>query len=147
MGKRLKGKGNVILLRYNPGSESTEMRERGFLETITSEFPDIKILTSDQYGGVSEQSALDKGQQLLLKYGKDVNGIFAVNETSATGMLRALVEAGLAGKIVYLGFDSSDRMVKALRDGTIQGVVLQDPVNMGYQSIKAMAAHLSGQNG
>jgi ribose transport system substrate-binding protein len=146
MGKRLKGKGNVILLRYNPGSESTEMRERGFLETITSEFPDIKILTSDQYGGVSEQSALDKGQQLLLKYGKDVNGIFAVNETSAIGMLRALVEAGLAGKIVYLGFDSSDRMVKALREGTIQGVVLQDPVNMGYQSIKAMAAHLSGQN-
>jgi len=144
MGKRLSGKGNVILLRYNPGSESTEMRERGFLETI-KEFPEIKILSSDQYGGTSEQSALDKGQQLLLKYGKDVNGIFAVNETSATGMLRALDEAGLAGKVVYLGFDSSDRMVKALRDGTIQGVVLQDPVNMGYQSVKATVAHLQGQ--
>jgi len=145
MGKRLNGKGNVILLRYNPGSESTEMRERGFLETIAKEFPDIKILSSDQYAGVSEQTALDKGQQLLLKYGKDVNGIFAVNETSATGMLRALDEAGLTKKIVYLGFDSSDRMVRALRDGTIQGVVLQDPVNMGYQSVKAMVAQLNGQ--
>jgi ribose transport system substrate-binding protein len=145
MGKRLNGKGNIILLRYSPGSESTEMRERGFLETISKEFPDIKILSSDQYGGVSEQSALDKGQELLLKYGKDLNGIFAVNETSATGMLRALEEAGLAKKVVYLGFDSSDRMVKALRDGTLQGVVLQDPVNMGYQSVKAMVAHLKNQ--
>jgi ribose transport system substrate-binding protein len=145
MGKRLNGKGGVILLRYSPGSESTEMRERGFLETIAKEFPDIKILSSDQYAGVSEQSALDKGQQLLLKYGKEVKGIFAVNETSATGMLRALDEAGLAGKVVYLGFDSSDRMVQALRDGKMQGVVLQDPVNMGYQSVKAIVAHLKGQ--
>ncbi len=80
MGKRLNGMGNIILLRYSPGSESTEMRERGFLETIAQEFPNIKILSSDQYGGTSEQSALDKGQELLLKYGKDVNGIFAVNE-------------------------------------------------------------------
>jgi ribose transport system substrate-binding protein len=145
MGKRLNSNGNIILLRYSPGSESTEMRERGFLETIAQEFPNIKILSSDQYGGTSEQSALDKGQELLLKYGKDVNGIFAVNETSATGMLRALEEAGLAKKIVYLGFDSSDRMVKALHDGNIQGVVLQDPVNMGYQSVKAMVAHLKNQ--
>jgi ribose transport system substrate-binding protein len=145
MGKRLGGKGNVILLRYCPGSESTENRERGFLETIAKEFPDIKVLSSDQYAGVSEQSALDKGQQLLLKYGKEVNGIFAVNETSATGMLRALDEAGLTGQVVYLGFDSSDRMVKALRDGKMQGVVLQDPVNMGYQSVKTMVAHLQGQ--
>jgi ribose transport system substrate-binding protein len=145
MGKRLNGNGNIILLRYSPGSESTEMRERGFLETIAQEFPNIKILSSDQYGGTSEQSALDKGQELLLKYGKDVNGIFAVNETSATGMLRALEEAGLAKKIVYLGFDSSDRMVKALHDGNIQGVVLQDPVNMGYQSVKALVAHLKNQ--
>ncbi|HTQ39086.1 MAG TPA: substrate-binding domain-containing protein [Pirellulales bacterium] len=145
MGKRLNGKGNVILLRYSPGSESTENRERGFLETLQKELPDIKILSSDQYAGTSEQSALEKGQQLLLKYGKDVNGIFAVNETSASGMLRALEEAGLAGKVVYLGFDSSGRMVKALRDGEMQGVVLQDPVNMGYQSVKAMVQQLQGQ--
>jgi ribose transport system substrate-binding protein len=145
MGKQLGGKGNVILLRYSPGSESTENRERGFLETLQKEFPDIKILSSDQYAGTSESTALDKGQQLLLKYGKDVNGVFAVNENSAAGMLKALEEAGLAGKIVFLGFDSSDNMVKALRSGEMQGVVLQDPVNMGYQAVKTMVAQLSGQ--
>ncbi|HZZ28328.1 MAG TPA: substrate-binding domain-containing protein [Pirellulales bacterium] len=145
MGRQLNGKGNVLLLRYSSGSESTENRERGFLETIKKEFPDIKILSSDQYAGTSEQTALDKSQQLLLKYGKEVNGIFAVNESSAAGMLQALKEAGLTGKVVYLGFDSSNRIVKALRDGDMQGVVLQDPVNMGYQAVKAIVAQLTGQ--
>src|SRR5207245_1440895 len=109
MGKRLGGKGNVILLRYSPGSESTENREKGFLETITKEFPDIKILSSDQYAGTSEQSSLDKSQTLLQQFKKDVNGIFAVNETSAAGMMKALVDEGLTDKVVYIGFDSSDR--------------------------------------
>ena len=145
LGKRLGGKGNVIMLRYSPGSESTENREKGFLDTIAKEFPDIKVLSSDQYAGTSEQSALDKSQSLLQKFGKDVNGIFAVNESSAAGMMKALVDEGLAGKVAYIGFDSSDRMVKALQDGNIQAIVLQDPVNMGYQSVKAMVAHLKGE--
>ena len=151
MGKRLDGKGNVILLRYSPGSESTENREKGFLETITKEFPEIKILSSDQYAGTSEQSSLDKSQTLLQQFGKDVNGIFAVNETSAAGMMRALDDAGLTGKkvtckVVYIGFDSSDRMVKHLKDGKIQGIVLQDPVNMGYVAVKTMVDHLNGKD-
>jgi ribose transport system substrate-binding protein len=151
MGKRLGGKGNVILLRYSPGSESTENREKGFLDTITKEFPDIKILSSDQYAGTSEQSSLDKSQTLLMKYGKDVNGIFAVNETSAAGMMKALEDSGLIGKkgepskVVYIGFDSSDRMVNFLKDGKIQAIVLQDPVNMGYLSVKTMVDHLNGK--
>jgi ribose transport system substrate-binding protein len=145
LGKRLSGKGNVILLRYNPGSESTEQRELGFLETIKKDYPDIKLISDDQYAGTDENTALDKSQQLLLKYGKDVNGIFAVNESCATGMLRALDEAGLTKKVTYIGFDSSDRLVQALADGKIQGLVLQDPVNMAYLGVKTMCEHLDGK--
>ena len=145
MGKRLNGKGNVILLRYSPGSESTENRERGFLDGIKKDFPEIKLLSDDQYAGVSEQSALDKSQQLLLRFRNDVNGVFAVNETSVVGMLRALEETGMAGKVVYIGFDSSDRLVQSLKDKKIQALVLQDPVRMGYLSVKTMAAHLKGE--
>ena len=145
LGKRLNGTGNVILLRYSPGSESTENRERGFLETIAKEFPDIELLSDDQYAGTSEQAALDKSQQLLLRFRDKVNGVFAVNETSAVGMLRALEETSLAGKVVYIGFDSSDRLVQALKDKKIHGLVLQDPVRMGYLSVKTAVAHLQKQ--
>jgi len=88
--------------------------------------------------------ALDKSQQLLLRFRNSVNGIFAVNETSAVGMLRALEETGLVGKVVYIGFDSSDRLVQALKDNKIQGLVLQDPVRMGYVAVKTMVDHLEG---
>ncbi len=145
LAKQLGGKGNVMLLRYSPGSESTENRERGFLDTMAREFPDIKVISDDQYAGTTEQQALDKSQQLLLRFRDSVNGIFAVNETSAVGMLRALEETGLAGKVVYIGFDSSDRLVQALKDGKIQGLVLQDPVRMGYLSVKTMVDHLQGK--
>jgi ribose transport system substrate-binding protein len=145
MGKRLNGKGNVILLRYSPGSESTENRERGFLETISKEFPEIKMISDDQYSGTSEQLALDKSQQLLLRFRDQVNGVFAVNETSAVGMLRALEETDMAGKVVYIGFDASDRLVQALKDDKIQGLVLQDPVRMGYLAVTTMVAHLEGK--
>jgi ribose transport system substrate-binding protein len=145
LGKRLNGKGNVILLRYSSGSESTENRERGFLETIAKEFPDIKMLSDDQFAGTSEQSALDKSQQLLLRFRDQVNGVFAVNEPSAVGMLRALEETGLAGKVVYIGFDSSERLVQALKEDKIQGLVLQDPVRMGYLAVKTMVEHLEGK--
>ncbi len=145
LGKRLNGKGNVILLRYNPGSESTEQRERGFLQTIRSEFPEIKLLSDDQYAGTDENSALDKSQQVLLKYGREVNGIFAVNESSTIGMLKALEDAGLSKKVIYIGFDSSDRLVQGLADGNIQGLVLQDPVNMAYLGVKTLCEHLDGK--
>jgi ribose transport system substrate-binding protein len=60
-------------------------------------------------------------------------------------MLRALEDSGLAGKVDYVGFDSSDRLVLALRKGDIKGLVLQDPINMGYLGIKTIVAHLQGQ--
>jgi ribose transport system substrate-binding protein len=59
LAETLVGKGDVILLRYNPGSESTEQREQGFLETLEKEFPGINVLSSDQYSGTTPESSLD----------------------------------------------------------------------------------------
>jgi ribose transport system substrate-binding protein len=44
-----------------------------------------------------------------------------------------------------VGFDSSERLVQALRKGYIKGLVLQDPINMGYLGVKTIVAHLRGQ--
>jgi ribose transport system substrate-binding protein len=143
MAQLLQGKGNVILLRYTQGSESTTQREEGFLSKI-KEYPGIRVISSDQYAGTSSESSLDKAQQLLNKFRGQVDGIFCVNESSAEGMLGALEEAGVASEIAFIGFDSSPRMVQALRDGKMKGIVLQDPVTMGYMAVKSMVDHLRG---
>ena len=60
-------------------------------------------------------------------------------------VLEALQDSGLAGKVKYVGFDSSERLVKALEEGQMHGLVLQDPINMGYLGVKTMVRHLSGE--
>lgn len=135
----------VILLRYSPGSESTEQREEGFYQTLQKEFPEIKIISENQYAGTTPSSALEKSQQILLKFGDRATGIFCVNESSADGMLQALEENGLAGKTRFIGFDPNERMVQALSEGMMDGIVLQDPVTMAYLAVKTMVQHLDGE--
>lgn len=134
------GKG-VILLRYNPGSESTTEREEGFLEVMKGH-SQINILSSDQYALTSPESSLEKAMQMLQKYEDKVTGIFAVCEPNAIGTLGALEQMRMVGKVKFVGFDPNERMVKALAERKMEGIVLQDPVTMGYLSTKAMIAHL-----
>ena len=99
----------VVLLRYNPGSESTEQREKGFLETLAKEYPEIKVISSDQYAGTTPESALDKATDVLNKYQDRVTGIFAVCEPNANGVLGALENTGLAGKVKVAGLRPQPR--------------------------------------
>jgi len=145
IGKRLNGKGNAILLRYNVGSESTEQREQGFLDTIKKEFPEIVMLSDDQYSGTTVLSAQDKALELLNQFGDRTDGFFAVCEPDTMGVLGALEQEGLAGKVTFVGFDPSPHLVDALRAKKIHGLVLQDPVAMGYEGVKTLVEHLQGK--
>jgi len=137
--------GKVILLRYQVGSASTENREKGFLDEI-AKHPNIQVVSSDQYAGATVESAMNQAQALLTKYGEgEIDGIFCPNESSAYGMLRALVESGRAGKVHYVGFDASDRLVEALEKGQIEGLVVQNPVRMGHDGVITMVKHLRGE--
>ncbi|MBI3839560.1 MAG: substrate-binding domain-containing protein [Planctomycetia bacterium] len=145
IGNRLDGKGNVILLRYNVGSESTEQRERGFLETMRKEFPGIKMLSDDQYSGTTPLEAQNKALELCNQFGDKLDGFFSVCEPNTMGVLGALEQEGLAGKVKFVGFDPGPQLVQALADKKIHGLVLQDPVAMGYESVKTLVAHLRGE--
>jgi ribose transport system substrate-binding protein len=146
----LDGKGKVIMLRYQEGSASTMKREQGFLDVLKEKYPEIEVVASNQYGGATTESAYIASENLLSPLrtpdgGLTVDGIFCPNESTAFAMLRALEDSGLAGKVKYVGFDSSDRLVLALSKGYIHGLVLQDPINMGYLGVKTIVAHLRGE--
>jgi ribose transport system substrate-binding protein len=145
IGTRLAGQGNVILLRYYVGSESTEQREQGFLETMHKEFPNITILSDDQYSGTTPLEAQNKALELCNQFGGRLDGFFAVCEPNTVGVLGALEQEGLAGKVKFVGFDPGPQLVPALAAGKIHGLVLQDPVIMGYLSVLTLVAHLQGE--
>ena len=145
LGKLLGGKGSVIMLRLMVGAASTEQREEGFLEVMKKDFPGIKILSSDQHAGATRDTAKQAAENLLNRFGKQLTGVFACNESSAAGMLLALRDAGLVGKVKFVGFDSGETLNAGLMAGHIDGLVVQNPLRMGYLGVKTAYAVLRGE--
>jgi len=145
MGELLGGKGKILMLRYQEGSASTEQREAGFMQQIKSKFPGIEVVSSNQFAGPTRDTAKAASENLLNRFGADIQGVFTPNESSTTGMLLALQDMKLAGKLIFVGFDSSQSFVDAMRSKQMHGTVLQSPFNMGYLGVKTMVEHLSGK--
>ena len=141
----LGGRGKALLLRYQEGSASTTDREEGFLQQIRSTHPGIEVISADQYAGATRDTAKRASENLLNRYGNDIQGIFCVNESSTAGMLLALQDINRAGKVAFIGFDASEPFIEAIRNKQLQGIVLQNPFNMGYLGVKTMVDHLQGK--
>jgi len=146
MAKLLEGKGNIAVLRYAEGSDSTTKREDGFLDAIQA-FEGIEIVTSNRYAGVTTESALQAAENLLSRFGGAegnlrIDGIFCATEPTALGILRALQNSGYAGKVKFIGFDSSKKMIAALLAGELSGFVVQNPISIGYLGVKTLVGHI-----
>jgi ribose transport system substrate-binding protein len=146
LAKAMGRKGKVILLRYTKGSESTQLREDGFLETLKYNYPEIQVLSDDQYSDTTPQGSMAVCQTLFVKFRKEVTGCFAVCEPNATGMFRALEEEGLAGRVKFIAFDPAPNLIKGMKEGKVHGIVLQDPVRMGYLAVKTCVDHINGKS-
>jgi ribose transport system substrate-binding protein len=142
MGQILNGKGNVLILKYAPGSASTTERENGFADTIKKEFPNIKIVDT-KYGQDTVETALQAAEDLLTR-NQDVQGFFACNESTAVGTLQALLSQKREG-VKLVGFDGSKALLDGLRAGQIDSLVVQNPYKMGYEGVKAVVMAIKGQ--
>ena len=148
LAKLLGGKGRIVVLRYQQGSDSTTNRERGFLDAI-ARHPGIEVVSSNQYAGPTVESAMTAGENLLTPLKKPdgslgIDGIFCPCEPPAFAVLRILESNRWAGQVKLVAFDSSPMLVKAMREGHVHGLVLQDPINIGYLAVKTLVAHLRG---
>ena len=132
----LGGKGKVVLLRYQTGSASTEARENGFLAAARA--AGLEVLVDNRFAGASvgeaKTTALNLADQL-----RQAQGVFCSNEPTTNGMIQALAQLGLLGKLQVVGFDSSPPIVQALRDGGLAAIVVQDPRRMGELAVQHLA--------
>lgn len=135
----------AVMLRYSAGSASTGMREEGALEGLKA---GGAVMASDnQYGEVTPESAKTKALQMvdvIEAAAKEGGGVFTVNESTTFGMLLALRQAGLAGKVKFVGFDASVPLVEALKNGEIDALVVQNPVKMGEVGVTSAVQTIRG---
>lgn len=143
LARLLDNKGKVVLLRYAVGSASTEAREAGFLDAI-KKHPEIQVISSDAYAGATVDTAKTRALNMVDTL-KQADGVFAPNESATIGMLLALQQLGLAGKVKFVGFDQTGPLIKAMKDGQINALVAQDPYKIGYTGVKTLMQHIKGE--
>ncbi|MEK7833461.1 MAG: substrate-binding domain-containing protein [Acidobacteriota bacterium] len=144
MGEKLGGKGKVAILGVKKGSISTDEREEGFRDTILKEFPGINLIPVIFYGESVATKSLSVAEDILTA-NPDLTGIFASNETSTVGAVNAIRQRQLVGKVTLVGFDASPDLVRAVKEGGIDSLVLQDPFKMGYEGVKTIMDKLAGK--
>jgi ribose transport system substrate-binding protein len=151
LAKELNNKGKVIMLRYQQGSASTADREQGFLDAMKEAGAGITVVDANKYGGVTDDLCYKNAENLLAPYKNadgtlSIDGIFCPNQTTTFGMLRALEDIKATGKVKFVGFDASEKLVQALKDKEIQALVVQDPINMGYLGVKTAVDIVNGKS-
>jgi ribose transport system substrate-binding protein len=143
LGKLLGGRGKVVLLRYQVGSASTMEREEGFLEAIRRN-KGLGMIVDNRYAGATAGEAKTAAMNIVDKL-KEADGIFCPNESSTFGMLLALKQNNLAGKVKFVGFDTSPPLIEGLRKGEIDALVAQDPTRIGYEAVTILVDHIRGK--
>jgi ribose transport system substrate-binding protein len=133
---------NIAMLMQKPGGVSTELRERGFEETLGKEFPRLKIVAR-QFGMGDRARSMAVAENFLTAH-PDLAGIFASSEASSIGAIRALRSRRLSRKVRLVAFDVSDIHLEALRDGTADVMLVQDAFQIGYDAVKSLADKLNG---
>lgn len=142
IGELLRGEGEAAIISFMPGSAATMEREEGFREEVKKRFPGIKIVQT-AYGMADRAKARAATENIMAAH-PELRGLFADNESSSAGAVLALKARGDA-KVRMVGFDSNDQLVADVQDRYIDALVIQKPMQMGYESVKAIIRKLQGQ--
>lgn len=134
--------GDVGMVMHKPGGTSTMLREAGFEETLQKEFPNMRI-AARQFG-MSDPAKSRSVAENILTGNPSLTGIFASSEASSLGAIQAIKSRGLSGKVKLITFDTSDSHIEALKDGTIDMMLVQNAFRLGKEAVGSLVTKLSG---
>ncbi len=137
------GEGKVALIVHDQTSVTGVERRDGFVEYIEENAPDVEIVDV-QYGGGDHLKSTDLAKTIMQAH-PDLAGIYGSNEGSAIGVVNAVKELGKEGDLVVIGFDSGKAQMDAIREGLMAGAITQNPVGIGYETVKAAVMALNGE--
>ena len=142
MAELIGGAGKVALVVHDQTSRTGIDRRDGFVNEMAAKYPNIEIVDI-QYGGGDQLQSTEITKAILTAH-PDIKGIFGANEGSAIGVLNAVKETGTTG-VVVIGYDSGKLQKDAIRAGDMAGAITQNPVGIGYETVKAAIAATKGE--
>jgi ribose transport system substrate-binding protein len=139
-----KAEGDVALITSLPGVGSLDQRAKGFKEELAAKYPGLKLVADKVADGMAT-TALNITTDLITA-NPNLRGIFASNLIMAQGAGQAIGENHAADKIKLVGFDSDDKLIGYLKDGTIYALIIQNPFGMGYKGVKTALEASQGKD-
>lgn len=133
--------GKVAVIAHDQTSRTGIDRTAGFVDQMKAKHPNVEIVAVEVGGGDQLKSA--EIAKTLLAANPDLKGMFATNEGGAIGMVNGVQEAG--AKVVIIGYDSGKAQKDAIRSGLMAGAITQNPVGIGYETVKAAVAAAKGE--
>lgn len=142
MAKALKGRGKVAVFRERENREPTTARENGFIKAANK--GGLEVVVDVVVGSMVGQVRINVFD--ILQNTTNLDGIFTPNESTTTGTLATLKRVKLAGKIIHIGFDSNEYIVKSVQYDQLYGFILQSPYEIGYQGVHTVYRAMKGQS-
>lgn len=138
------GEGEIALVVHDQTSVTGIERRDGFVDYIEENAPDMEIVAI-QYGGGDHLESTNVATAIM-QGNPDLVGIYGSNEGSAIGVVNAVNELGRSEDLTVIGFDSGQAQIDAIRDGTMAGAITQNPVGIGYETVKAAVMAINGED-
>jgi len=129
--------GTFLAVGMRPGLPDIDARVKGFVDTFKKEHPNAKLLPI----AYPETSSTKAAQQVAaaIQANPDLKGVYVTHSAAATGASAAIMEAGLRGKVKLVSFDADPQQIRDLKDGIYDALIIQQPYNMGFESVKLSA--------
>jgi ribose transport system substrate-binding protein len=143
MASLIGGSGEVAVIAHDQTSRTGIDRVKGFTDQIKAKYPNIKIVDT-QYGGGDQLKSTDIAKAIIQAH-PNLKGFFGANEGSIIGVLNAVKELNMAGKLAVIGYDSGQQQMDAIRSGAESGAVTQDPIGIGYKCVDAALKASKGE--
>lgn len=134
--------GKIAVMSFVKGAGSEAARIKGFTEYIKAR---SSLTIVGPYYSNSDADTATKQTLEVLTNNPDLKGLFGANEPTAVGMGRAIAKAGKAGKVAAVGFDGNSDLQNFVKDGTLEGIVVQSAYNMGALGVRTVVDVLEGQ--
>jgi ribose transport system substrate-binding protein len=144
MAELIGGAGKVAVLVHDQTSRTGIDRRDGFVNRIKEKYPNIQIVNVD-YGGGDHLKSTEIAKAVI-QANPDLKGYFGANEGSIIGVLNAVKELGMEGKLVVIGYDAGKQQKEAVRSGVEAGAITQNPVGIGYKCVEAAVKAIRGES-
>lgn len=145
MAEALGGEGKVAIVTGQLGASNLNERIAGIEETL-AEFPGIEIVAVE--GTEDDLARAVSVTEALLRANPDLAGIFGVSQVGGPAVSKVLAQqefADRAGNIAVFAFDDLPDTLQGVKDGYINGIMVQRPVTMGRLAVEHLVAQINGE--